>query len=104
MLPIESTTRSVTSALVRGVELVQIFVRIERCHAAGTGGGDRLAIDMIGDVARSEHAGHARLRRVAAEAGLYDQVTAFHFQLPFEELRVRRMADRDEYAGDVELT
>ena len=66
-LAIESTMRSVTSALGRGVELVQILVRIERCHAAGAGGGDRLAVDVVGDVAGGEHAGHARLRRVAAE-------------------------------------
>ena len=62
--------RSVTSALVRGVELVEIFVGIERRHAAGAGRGDRLAIDVVGDVAGGEHARHAGLRGVAAEARL----------------------------------
>ena len=41
------------------VMLVEVFVRIERSHASGSGGGDGLTIHVIGDVARGEHAGHA---------------------------------------------
>src|SRR5690242_15654336 len=65
-------------------------------HAAGAGRGHGLAVRRVRDVARREHAGHARARA----AGFYGQVAArVHRQLPGEERRVRLMADRDEHAG-----
>ena len=41
------------------VMLVEVFVRIERSHASGSGGGDGLTIHVIGDVASGEYAGNA---------------------------------------------
>jgi hypothetical protein len=38
------------------LETFQIFIGIERGHAAGAGRGDGLAIHMVGDVAGGEHA------------------------------------------------
>ena len=35
------------------------FLGVERGHAAGAGGGDRLAVDLVHHVAAGEHAGDA---------------------------------------------
>ena len=43
---------------------------VERGHAAGARRRDRLAIDVVGDVAGREHARDARRRRVAFGAAL----------------------------------
>ena len=43
-------------------QAVQIVLGVERCHAARAGGGDRLPVDVILDVAAGEHAGDARSR------------------------------------------
>jgi hypothetical protein len=43
-----------------------------------------LPIDVIGDVARGEHAGHARRRCVAVGAALDLDVAARHRELAFE--------------------
>jgi hypothetical protein len=48
-----------------GLDAFQIFVGIERCHAAGARRGHRLTIDVIGDIARGEHARDAGRGRVA---------------------------------------
>ena len=42
------------------LELREILLRVERGGAALAGRGDRLAIDVIGHVARGEDAGHVR--------------------------------------------
>src|SRR5689334_17897407 len=84
------------------VMLVEIFVRIEGSHATGSGRRDGLAIHVIGDVARGEHAGHARGRRGSITAALDGDVTVTHVELARENARVRRVADGDESAGDVE--
>src|ERR1041384_2972887 len=55
-------------------------------HAAGAGGGDRLTVDVVGDVAAGEHARDLRLRR--AGQGL-DVPGLVHVEQPLEQLRVR---------------
>ena len=76
----------------------EIRLGVERRHAAGAGRRHRLAIDVVGDVARGEHARHRGRRRVAFAAALDLDVAAGHVELAFEDLRVRRVADRDEHA------
>src|SRR6516165_6880826 len=69
--------------------------RLERCHAALARGGDRLAINVIGDVAGGKHAWHRCCRR--KRRGL-DVARALHLHLSHAQLGCRRMADRDEHA------
>ena len=68
--------------------------RVERGHAARAGGGDRLAIDVILDVAAREDAGHARLRAVVR----HDVAVGVEFELRCEQPGVRRVPDGDEDA------
>ena len=91
-------TRRGALSLAGGVDLIEMLVGVERGHATRTGGGDCLSVDVIGDVARGKYAGDACLGGVAAEAGLDDEVAAFHLQLALEELRVGRVTDGDEHA------
>src|SRR6187551_3348745 len=66
---------------------------VERAHAAGPGGCDRLAIRVILDVADGEYAGDVGLGR----AWRCDQVTrVVVLELVQEQFRVRVVADRDE--------
>src|SRR5262245_50166130 len=68
---------------------------LERGHAALPGGGDRLAIDVVGDVARGKHAGH---RGCGRERRGLDVAGGLHVQLPDEQFGGGRVADGDEYA------
>ncbi len=77
---------------------LQITIRVQRRHAAGAGGGDRLAIDMILHVAGGEHARNTGGGGIALVAGLGLDVTAVHFQLPLEEGGVGGVTDGDEHA------
>ena len=77
----------------------QIFLGVERGHAAGPRGGDRLTVDLVHHVAAGEHARDAG----AGRAGLdLDIAIAVEFELAFEQLGRRRVADRNERAFDVE--
>src|SRR5215467_5632677 len=67
----------------------------ERCHAALTGGGYRLAVDVIGNVARGEHAGH---RGRGRERRGLDVTRGLHIDLPYEQFGCGSVADGDEYA------
>jgi len=64
----ESTDR--VRGLQRGALLrFEPALGVDRGHAARAGGRDRLAVAVVGDVARGEDAGHARLQvvRIAGE-------------------------------------
>ena len=67
----------------------------ERRHAAMAGGGHRLAVDVVGDVAGGEHARHRGRGRV--RRGL-DVARRLHLDLAGEQFGRRRMADGDEHA------
>src|SRR5688500_2314583 len=82
--------------------LVEIFVRIERSHASGSGGSDGLTIHVIGDIARGKHAGNAGGGGTAFGAALDGDVTVAHVELAGEYSGVGRVTDGDERAGDVE--
>ena len=84
------------------VMLVEILVRIERSHASGSGGSDGLTIHVIGDVTGGEHAGHAGGGGRALTAALDGDVAVAHVELAGEDAGVRRVADGDERAGDVQ--
>src|SRR5215472_8349558 len=68
---------------------------LERGHAALPGGGDRLAIDVVGDVAGGKHAGY---RGCGRERRGLDVARGLHVQLSHEQLGGGRVADSDEYA------
>src|SRR5208283_650952 len=76
----------------------EIRFGVERGHAAGTGAGDCLAIDMVGDIAGGKHPAHTGLRGIALAASLDHDVAVLHLQLVHEQLRVRCVADGDEHA------
>src|SRR5207245_10769329 len=78
----------------------EVALRVQGAHAAGSGGRDGLAIDVILDVADSEDAGDVRLGR----PGLRDEVAvAVVVELIEEQLRVRLVPDRDEQASGLNL-
>src|SRR5690606_1780334 len=72
---------------------------VERGHAARTRGGNRLAVRPVRHVARGEHARNARARRARLDL---DVAVVVQLELPAEELRHRRVADRDEERRGVE--
>ena len=65
-----------------------------------SGGGDRLPVDVVGDVAGGEHAGH---RGGGGMAGGDDVAGRLHLQLAGEQLGGGRMPDGDEHAVDLAL-
>ena len=79
--------------LVRGQE----FLRFERGHAALSGGGHRLTVDVVGDVAGGEDAGHRGRGRMTVGD---DVAGRLHLHLAGEQFGCRLMADRDEHAVD----
>src|SRR5215831_13113780 len=85
--------------LGKDIETGEIFLGIERGHAAKSRCRDRLAINIVGNVARSEHAGHRCLGR----AWRGDDVSRrLHVELAFEQLALRLVPDSDEDTVDGE--
>src|SRR4051812_10161756 len=68
---------------------------LQRCHAAKPGGGHRLAIDVVGHVARGEQARHRCRGRIGCRP---DVAVRLHLDLAGDELGRGRMADGDEHA------
>ena len=48
-------------------DILEVVLGINCGHAARPGGGDRLAVDVVLDVAAGEDTGHARLRTVVSD-------------------------------------
>src|SRR5690606_28590309 len=89
------------SRTIRGSALeVEELLRIQRRHAAEAGRSDRLAVDLVGDVAGREHPRHRGLGRTALQPGADLDVPAVHLQLALEQRGVGRMADGHEEAVD----
>ena len=86
--------------VVGGREVVfEIVLRVDGGHAARSGRGDRLPVDVVLHVAAGEHARDRRLRSVVR-----DQVAVHvRLELPREQRRVRRVADGDEDAVDGQI-
>src|SRR5439155_4165760 len=74
---------------------LQVALGLERGHAAGAGGGHRLAVDVILDVSGGEDTGHRRLRRPRDDL---DVVVGQEVELAAKDLGVRTMPDRDKEA------
>ena len=74
----------------------QPLLAVERRHAAGAGGGDGLAIDVVDGIAAGEDALDVRGRRVRMRQA--DVAALIELELPRVGLRVRRVADGDEEA------
>ena len=78
-----------------GVIVIQEAFGVKRSHAASAGGGYRLAVDVVHDVA----AGENTRDRGFGRARLDEDVTAVvEFELALEQLGRRRVADRNESA------
>ena len=65
--------------------LVEELLGVERRHAAGAGGGDRLAVDLVGDVAGGEHARHLVCGGDAVRPERIVDVAVVHLELALEE-------------------
>src|SRR5690606_35914413 len=76
--------------------ILQPSLSIQGRHAAGAGAGDGLAIDVVLNIARGENAGNGGHGGQALQAASGNDVTIFHFELPFENGRIGLMADRNE--------
>src|SRR5579875_494410 len=73
---------------------------VDRRHASRSRCGDRLAVNMVGNVARREHALDAGPRRAATHPDIAGFV---HVELAAEDFRVRLVADRDKDRVGAEL-
>src|SRR5690606_916172 len=85
------------------LRILQPPLSVQRGHAARTGAGDGLAIDVILYVAGGEDAGHGGHGCHAGQAALGDDVAVLHLELAFEDAGVGLVADGDECAGGREL-
>src|SRR3954451_6001063 len=84
--------------LDRRLFVAQVALGVEGAHAAGAGGGDRLAVGVVDDVADGEDAAQVG----AGRAKLGEDVAALvGLDLALHDLRLGEVADRDEGAvGD----
>ena len=79
--------------------VAQVPLGVQRRLAARAGGGDRLAVGVVDQVARGEHARAVGPRRAALDGHVAVLVDV---DLPVHERRLRLVADRDERARDLE--
>ena len=89
------------SFLLAGVlgDVVQVMLGVDRRHAARPGRGHGLPVDVILNVARRKHSGHVRVAAVMGD----DVAVGVELDLPFEQRRVRRVANGDEHAVERDL-
>src|SRR5689334_14394315 len=80
------------------LEVFEVALGVDRGHAPGTRGRDGLPVDVVLHVAGGEHTGHAGARARRGD----DVAVLVEFELPLEERRVRRVANRDENPVDLE--
>jgi len=87
------------ASVIQSFVMGEVFLGVEGGGAALAGGGDGLAVDVVGDVAGGEYAGD-----VCKGAAVADEVAAIvHLELAAEGGGVRGVADGDEDALDLEL-
>src|SRR5688572_11886107 len=82
----------------RQAATLEVFLRVERCHAAAAGAGHGLAIHVVLHIARSEHAGNAGRSGAAIEAAAGDDVAVLHLELAGKDFRVGPVTDGDEHS------
>src|SRR5476651_2413927 len=85
------------------IQVVQVFFRVQRRHAARAGAGHGLAIYVVLYVSRREYAGYAGGGRIALVTAAGEDVAVLHFELPLEDLRIGRVADGDEQSMNPEV-
>ena len=87
------------------MEGLEVAVDIEGGHAAHAGGGDGLAVDGIGDIARDKHAGDGLALPLGLQAaGLGEEIAGgVAIELALEEAGVRLVADGDKQTMHGEL-
>ena len=81
--------------------VAEVAFGVEGGHSAGAGGGDGLAVVVVGDVAGGEDAFHARVG--AGRSGPGDVALVGELQLAVEETGVRGVADGQEDAAEEPL-
>ncbi len=83
---------------VRGLQGREVAFGVQRCGAAGPGGGDRLPVAVVDGVAAGEHSG-----QVGDRGGCLDLDVALIVQLDLAgyQFGARDVADGDEDAGGV---
>src|SRR5215207_2603653 len=79
----------------------EVVLGVERRGSTGTGGGDRLPVVRVDDVARSEHTGDRGLRAATLDC---DGALGGEVELAVHEVGARVVADRDEEPVEVEST
>src|SRR5690606_32104825 len=67
-------------------------------HAAKTGRGNGLTVDMVGDITGSKYTWHAGLGSVAFGTTVDADITVFHLQLACKNVGVRLVANRHKHA------
>ena len=87
--------------LGRGRRVAQVPLGVERAHAAGAGGGDRLAVGVVDEVADREDAGRGWSGSSRPRSGRSRPRRSSTW--PRDQLGARDVADRDEGAADLEL-
>src|SRR5580700_4514683 len=83
------------------VDRLEVTVRIERGHAARAGGGDGLAVDVIGYVAGGKHPGNAGGGGITVESAPDGEVALAHRELAVEKCGIGGVADGDEETRDL---
>ena len=58
---------------------------------------------MVSHITRSEYAIHTRMCRLPLGAGMHGEITAYHVQLPREQIGVGFVANGNEDAGEINL-
>src|SRR6185437_4947158 len=93
-----------TLVRIRGrIQALKIPVSIERGHAAGAGRGDRLPVDVVGDIPGREDSRDAGGGGVAVQSAAGADVAFAHVELSSENGCVRSVADGDEQSRNVDL-
>ena len=84
-------------------QIIEVLFGIQGGHAAGAGRGHCLAVDMVGYVACSKHAGYAGRRGIAFSSALYLEIAVVPFKLAIENRGIGFVSDCDEHAGDIDI-
>src|SRR5690606_27151508 len=82
-----------------GRDVAQVALGVQRGLAAGAGGGDRLAVRGVDQVACGEHAGSVGLGRDPVDLHV---ALVVDVDLPADQLALWVVADGDERAGDLD--
>ena len=83
---VSSTIAGCSSTGIGEPILGQVVLGVERCGASGSGGGDRLPVPLVDEIAAREHAVEIRSGRRMLD---HDVALVVEFYLPGHELAAR---------------